>query len=52
MIPEIQRVYEASYSIYGVRKVWRQLKPQAIGVARCTIERLMKALQILMVARG
>ena len=52
LIPEIQRVYEENYSVYGVRKVWRQLKREGVGVARCTIERLMKALQLRVVTRG
>ncbi|MCQ3802678.1 MAG: IS3 family transposase [Acidimicrobiia bacterium] len=26
----------------GARKVWRQLHRQGIGVARCTVERLMR----------
>ncbi|MEN4771355.1 IS3 family transposase [Duffyella gerundensis] len=52
LIPEIQRVYEEKYSVYGVRKVWRQLKREGVGVARCTIERLMKALQLRGVTRG
>ncbi|HAJ6962498.1 TPA: IS3 family transposase [Escherichia coli] len=52
LIPEIQRVYEENYSVYGVRKVWRQLKREGVGVARCTIERLMKALQLRGVTRG
>ncbi|MEL6058794.1 IS3 family transposase [Escherichia coli] len=52
LIPEIQRVYEENYSVYGVRKVWRQLKREGVGVASCTIERLMKALQLRGVTRG
>lgn len=52
LIPEIQRVYEENYSVYGVRKVWRQLKREGVGVARCTIERLVKALQLRGVTRG
>uniref|UniRef100_UPI000ABFC5EA IS3 family transposase n=1 Tax=Pantoea brenneri TaxID=472694 RepID=UPI000ABFC5EA len=52
LIPEIQRVYEENYSVYCVRKVWRQLKREGVGVARCTIERLMKALQLRGGTRG
>lgn len=48
----LQRVYEENYSVYGVRKVWRQLKREGVGVARCTIEHLMKVLQIRGVTRG
>jgi putative transposase len=52
LIPEILRVYEENYSVYGVRKVWWQLKREGVSVARCTIERLMKARQIRGVTRG
>lgn len=52
LIPEIQRVYGENYSVYCVRKVWRQLKREGVGVARCTIERLMKALQLRGGTRG
>jgi putative transposase len=41
--PEITRVYQANYSVYGPRKVWRQLKREGFTVARCTVERLMRA---------
>jgi putative transposase len=30
--------------VYGVRKVWRQLKREGIEVARCTVARLMTEL--------
>ena len=29
--------------VYGARKVWRQLKREGTEVARCTVERLMRA---------
>ena len=32
--------------LYGARKVWRQLHREGIGVARCTVERLMRELGI------
>ncbi len=38
---EIKRVFKANYSVYGARKVWRQLNREGIPVARCTVERLM-----------
>ena len=50
--PEITRVYEDNYSVYGPRKVWRQLKREGITVARCTVERLMRALGLKGVVRG
>lgn len=49
---EIQRVYDENYSVYGVRKVWRQLQREGISVARCTIARLMKAMGLAGVLRG
>ena len=30
---EIQRVWEANYRVYGVRKVWRRLGREGIAVA-------------------
>jgi putative transposase len=50
--PAIQRVYADNYSVYGYRKVWHQLKREGVSVARCTIERLMKALTLQGVRRG
>ena len=31
---EIRRVFEANFRVYGVRKVWRQLKREGIAAAR------------------
>ncbi len=41
---DIQRVWKDNFRVYGARKVWRQLLREGIGVARCTVERLMKKL--------
>ena len=41
---EIQRVWDENFQVYGARKVWRQLNREQIGVARCTVERLMNRL--------
>jgi transposase InsO family protein len=49
---DIQRVHSANFGVYGARKVWRQLKRQNIVVARCTVERLMRSLQLRGVIRG
>jgi len=38
--------------VYGARKVWRQLNREGINVARCTVERLMKKVDIRGVIRG
>jgi len=46
LAPEIQRIWESNFRVYGTRKVWRQLLREGVDVARCTIERLMKKLEI------
>ena len=40
----IRRVFEENFYVYGVRKVWRQMKRDGIDVARCTVARLMRNL--------
>jgi len=49
---EIHRIWEGNFRVYGARKVWRQLLREGIGVARCTVERLMKKLGIQGIRRG
>ena len=49
---EIQRVWEEHFQVYGVRKVWRQLKREGIDIARCTVERLMRQMGLEGVVRG
>jgi len=49
---EIQRVWDASDGLYGVRKVWRQLLREGQDVARCTVARLMRELGLSGVVRG
>ena len=49
---EIQRVYDEQQRVYGVRKVWKQLRRERVGVARCTVERLMGGLGLQGVVRG
>jgi transposase InsO family protein len=49
---EIRRVFEANFGVYGVRKIWRQLKREGIDVARCTVARLMHAMGLAGVIRG
>jgi putative transposase len=48
----IARVHAENYGIYGPRKVWLQLNREGVPVARCTVERLMKALGLQGVRRG
>ena len=50
--PEIQRIHEENFGVYGARKVWRQLGREDIDVARCTVERLMRSLGLQGVVRG
>ena len=38
--------------MYGARKVWRQLQREGVGVARCTVERLMRQEGLKGVVRG
>ncbi len=49
---EVKRVYEANFSVYGVRKVWRQLQREGQDVARCTVARLMRAMGLQGGIRG
>jgi hypothetical protein len=37
--PEVQRVFDENFGVYGVRKVWRQLTREGHDVARCTVAR-------------
>jgi len=48
----IQGVWDENEQVYGPRKVWRQLRRDGIRVARCTIERLMRAMGLKGVTRG
>ena len=50
--PEIQRVWDDNFRVYGVRKVWRQLQREGFKVARCTVARLMRELGLRGVVRG
>jgi putative transposase len=49
---EISRVWHEQEQVYGAEKVWRQLRREQIPAARCTVERLMKALKLRGVVRG
>jgi len=50
--PEIARVFAENFAVYGARKVWRQLQREGEEAARCTVERLMRALGLEGVIRG
>ena len=49
---EIARVHAENFGVYGVRKVWRQLKREGFAVARCTVERLMRVMGLQGAVRG
>lgn len=44
--------HEANYSVYGARKMWKHLNRLGYPVARCTVERLMRAADLHGVVRG
>jgi transposase InsO family protein len=50
--PEVRRVWEANQSVYGARKVWKQLNRESIPVGRWTVERLMQKVGLEGVRRG
>jgi putative transposase len=49
---EIARVHKDNFSVYGARKVWRQLGREGIAVGRDRVARLMRELGIAGVVRG
>ena len=52
LLVEIPRVHRANYGVYGARKVWLALNREGIVVARCTVERLMRAAGLAGAVRG
>jgi len=50
--PDIRRVWDENFQVYGAKKVWRQLNREQIPVARCTVERLMGVLALQGAVRG
>jgi len=49
---DIRRVFVENFSVYGVRKMWRQLEREEKAVPRCTVERLMRQMGLQGVIRG
>jgi transposase InsO family protein len=49
---EVKRVFETNFGVYGVRKVWAQLRREGLQPARCTVARLMRKLGLKGVIRG
>ena len=50
--PEIARLFAENFAVYGVRKVWRQMRREGFVIARCTVERLMRDMGLHGVIRG
>ena len=49
---EIARVHRANFGVYGIEKVWRQLKREGHKVGRDRVARLMDDLELSGVVRG
>ena len=49
---DIRRVWDAHHQVYGPRKVWRQLRREGVRAARCTVERLMRDMDLQGAVRG
>ena len=49
---QVRRVFDANFRVYGVGKVWRQLKREGVDVARRTVARLMKSMGLAGAVRG
>lgn len=45
-------MYDENHSVFGIRKVWRQLPRDNISVARRTVARMMKSIGLAGVHRG
>jgi len=52
LVDQIRRVWEDNFQLYGVRKVWRQLRREGVTVARCTVARLMRQMGLQGAVRG
>ena len=49
---DIHRVWHETQEVYGVRKVWKQLRREGHSVARCTVARLMRHAGLRGAVRG
>jgi len=55
LLPEIRRVHadrNLGRGLYGVRKVWAQLRREGVHPPRCRVERLMRGAGLHGVRRG
>lgn len=43
ILTEIYKIADGNDGLYGARKMWHELRRRGIDVARCTVERLMRA---------
>lgn len=50
--PQIKKVHEDNYGVYGARKVWKALGRQGVEVGRDRVARLMAVLGVCGVVRG
>jgi putative transposase len=50
--PRIRQIWEETFAVYGVRKVWRELRRRDEPVARCTVARLMAGMGLKGAGRG
>ena len=48
----IRRIWDENFRVYGVRKVWRQLRREGMDTARCTTAWLMKQMGLAGAIRG
>lgn len=50
--PQIERVHRENFDVYGVEKMWKQLRRQSVAVGRDRVARLMADLNLFGVVRG
>lgn len=52
LLVEIRRVHAENFGVYGAKKLHAQLRREGIEVARCTVERLMRAAGLRGISRA
>ena len=50
--PLIERVHRENFDVYGVEKMWKQLRRQSVAVGRDRVGRLMADLNLFGIVRG
>ena len=48
----IRRIYQEHHSVYGPRKVWKQMGREGLHEARCRVRRLMREMGLVGASRG